>query len=115
MEYDEKAKFDAIVAAVANNLTHLDDIIAAIEAAAAITITPATLSNANDDVASGYYAATELHLIDADLVATNIKTGVTIFGVVGTYDTEAVSPAAAGDIATGKIAFVNGAKITGTL
>ncbi len=73
-----------------------------------------TLSAANDTVAAGYYAATTLSAVDADLAAANIKTGVVVFGVTGTYDTEAAQPAAAADIALNKIAFVNGAKITGS-
>ncbi len=73
-----------------------------------------TLSAANDTVAAGYYAATTLSAVDADLSAANIATGVVVFGITGTYDTEAAQPAAAADIALNKIAFVNGAKITGT-
>jgi hypothetical protein len=42
-----------------------------------------TLSAANDTVAAGYYAATTLHAVDADLAAGNISTGVTIFGING--------------------------------
>ncbi len=52
------------------------------------------------------------------IVTGNIKAGITILGVAGKTEvvdtTEAASPAAAEDIANGKIAFVNGAKITGT-
>ncbi len=43
-----------------------------------------TLSAANDTVSAGYYAATTLSAVDADLAAGNIKDGVTIFGVAGT-------------------------------
>jgi hypothetical protein len=78
-----------------------------------------TLSDANDTVDAGYYEATTLHAVDAELATANIKAGVTIFGIAGKAEvvdtTEAGSPAAAGDIASGKIAFVNGAKITGTV
>lgn len=78
-----------------------------------------TLTDANDTVEAGYYAATTLHAVDADLATGNIKSGVTIFGIAGKAEvvdtTEAGNPAAAGDIASGKIAFVNGAKITGTV
>lgn len=54
---------------------------------------------------------------DANLVADNIKSGVSIFGVQGTLTSLDTSDAnaAAGDIRTGKTAYVNGSKITGTL
>lgn len=58
----------------------------------------------------------DLTTVDADLVTGNIKAGITLFGVAGstsvvdTSDADAV----AGDIATGKTAYVNGVKITGT-
>lgn len=57
-----------------------------------------------------------LSATDANFIAANIKTGVSIFGVTGTYsglntnDADAV----AADINNGKIAYVKGEKITGT-
>jgi hypothetical protein len=54
-------------------------------------------------------------ITDADFVVTNIKHNVEIFGSTGSYDTEAVSPIAAGTVLDGKIGFVNGAKVTGTM
>lgn len=53
---------------------------------------------------------------DANLVADNIKSGVSIFGVQGTLTSLDTSDAnaTAGDIATGKTAYVNGVKLTGT-
>ena len=53
--------------------------------------------------------------IDSKLAAGNIKTGVTVFGVPGNYTYGASSPATSGEILTGKIAYVNGSKITGTM
>lgn len=50
---------------------------------------------------------------DADLVAGNIKSGVNIFGVSGTYTSDAT--ANAGDILYGETAYVNGAQVTGTI
>lgn len=78
------------------------------------SVTLKTLDPASKAVAEGYYAATNLDTIDVDLAAANIKTGAVVFGITGTYDTEAIQPAAAADIVLNKIAFVNGAKITGT-
>ena len=43
-----------------------------------------TLNPANEIVEAGYYAATTLSAVDADLTAANIKFGVNIFGKVGT-------------------------------
>ena len=43
-----------------------------------------TLSAANDTVTAGYYEATTLSAVDADLAAANIRCGKTIFGVDGT-------------------------------
>ena len=54
------------------------------------------------------------HIIkgDGDLTAENIKVGVSIFDVEGTFTSDA--DAEAKDIAVGKTAYVNGEKITGT-
>lgn len=76
------------------------------------SVTLKTLSAANDTVAEGYYAATTLHAVDADLAVGNIAVGKTVFGLAGTYTSDAT--AAEGDIASGKTAYVNGVKITGT-
>lgn len=57
-----------------------------------------------------------LSATDANFIATNIKSGVNIFGVTGTYSGLNTSDAnaIASDINSGKIAYVKGAKITGT-
>ncbi len=44
-----------------------------------------TLDPANDTVAAGYYAATTLSAVDADLAVGNIKSGAVVFGFTGTY------------------------------
>ncbi len=49
---------------------------------------------------------------DKDLVPENIKSGVELFGVNGTYTSDA--NATASQILSGKTAYVNGNKITGT-
>lgn len=41
------------------------------------------LSAASITVSKGLYDAAALNVVDADLVAANIKTGVTIFGIAG--------------------------------
>lgn len=53
-----------------------------------------------------------LTTVDADLTAANIKTGVEILGVTGTYTNDA--DAANTEIVNGKTAYVNGTKLTGT-
>lgn len=47
------------------------------------SIATQTLSDTSATVSAGYYAATTLIAVDADLVTGNIKSGVTMFGVVG--------------------------------
>ena len=81
----------------------------------AATYTPGT---SNQTIAAGQYLK-EAQTIkgDANLVSANIKAGVTIFGVAGktsVVDT-ADATAAAGNILSGKTAYVNGTKITGTV
>ena len=53
---------------------------------------------------------------NSDLIANNIKKGITIGGITGTLDSLDTSDANATpeDIALGKTAYVNGVKITGT-
>lgn len=79
------------------------------------TITPST----SEQTVEGQKYLTSNVVVsgDANLVSANIKNGVTIFGVSGNTNvvdtTEAASAATAEDITEGKIAFVNGQKITG--
>lgn len=49
----------------------------------AVTITP---GSANKTIASGYHNGNGIVVGDVDLVASNIKKGIDIFGVVGTLD-----------------------------
>jgi len=70
---------------------------------------------------AGNYSAFNLSTVDTDLATGNVKSGVNIFGVIGTYtgiggnvqDTSSGNATAA-DIASGKKAWVNGVEITGT-
>jgi len=86
---------------------------------AAASVTLQSLNPANDTVAEGYYAATTLSAVDANLATANIKATKTIFGVAGQAEvvdtTEAVAPVTLNaEIAVGKIAWANGVKYTGT-
>ena len=78
-----------------------------------------TLNPASTTVQAGYYAATNLAAVDPDLATANIKAGVSIYGVAGKLQvvdtTEAANPAAAGNMLSGKKAFVNGAVVVGTI
>ena len=51
----------------------------------AALVSPLTLSDTTTVVNAGYYLATTLDAVDADLLAANIKEDVTIFGVKGTH------------------------------
>lgn len=88
---------------------------ASVTTKAAATITPGTT---NQTIAAGTYLTGKQTISgDADLVAGNIKSGVQIFGVTGSYsglDTSDAT-AAAVDIVSTKTAYVNGSKITGSL
>ena len=50
------------------------------------TVPTRTLSSTTTLVQAGFYPATNLTLVDADLIADNIKKDVSIFGVLGTFD-----------------------------
>lgn len=84
---------------------------ASVTTKAAATITPGT---SNQTIASGtYLTGTQTISGDADLTAANIKKGTQIFGVTGSYTSDAT--AAASDIVSGETAYANGSKITGSL
>ena len=76
-----------------------------------------TLSSSSKSVSAGYYAATTLDAVDSDLTSNNIKSGVNIFGVDGNSNVVDTSSgnAAVGDILSGKVAWVGGSSVTGTL
>lgn len=84
---------------------------ASVTTKAAATITPGTT---NQTITSGtYLTGTQTISGDADLTAANIKKGVQIFGVTGSYTSDAT--AAASDIVSGETAYVDGSKLTGSL
>lgn len=66
-------------------------------------------------VPKGYYPGGEenVHIQDPDLTPENIRSGENIFGVEGTFTSDA--DATEEDIANGKVAYVNGKMVTGTL
>lgn len=76
------------------------------------TITPSALSQEITPTENKFLSKVTVSG-DADLTTENVKSGVTIFGVEGSYTSDA--NAMAEDIAMNKTAYINGQKITGTL
>ena len=90
-----------------------------IKSKAAATVTPST---SDQIIASGQYlSGAQTIKGDSNLVAGNIKKGTSIFGVTGTLETGSTgidtsdATATASHILSGKTAYVNGQKITGTM
>lgn len=86
---------------------------------AAQTITPGT---ADQTLAAGQYLiGAQTIKGDANLLAGNIKSGVSIFGVTGSHEGSSGgidtsdATATSGDILSGKTAYVNGSKVTGSI
>jgi hypothetical protein len=74
------------------------------------TYTPGT---ADITITSGVYLSEDQTIKgDSNLTAENIKSGVSIFGVEGSFTSDAT--ATASNIAEGKTAYVKGEKVTGT-
>lgn len=82
-----------------------------------LTFTPTT-ANKFINIPTGYNTTASYYTLkgDSNLKAENIKSGVSIFGVTGTYSglNTSDATASASDINSGKTAYVNGTKITGT-
>ena len=78
------------------------------------TITPST---SNQAITLGYHNGEGYCAGDSDLISANIKSGTTIFGVDGDGNVADTSSgdAVAGDILSGKIAWVDGSEITGNV
>lgn len=82
-----------------------------IESKAAASYTPST---ADQTIESGVYLSGDQTIKgDANLVAGSIKSGVSVFGVDGTFTSDAT--AIAGEVLLGKTAYAKGAKVTGTM
>jgi hypothetical protein len=80
----------------------------------AVILTPSTT---NQTIAAGYHNGAGYCAGDANLVAGNIKSGTSIFGVVGSsavVDTSTATATAA-DMLSGTTAYVNGSQVTGTV
>jgi hypothetical protein len=75
-----------------------------------------SLSDTSTTVVAGVYAATTLEAVDTDLLSSNVKSGVEIFGVSGDANVVDTSSGDALDseILTGKKAWVGGVEVTGT-
>jgi len=67
-------------------------------------------------VPAGYYSGGQVNT-DASLVSGNIKSGATIFGVAGSpaVVNTSTGTATAADMLSGKVAFVNGSAVTGSV
>jgi len=77
-----------------------------------------TLNPANENVPAGYYAATTLSAVDAQLAVGNIKSGINIFGFVGAATVQEIgaADAAVTDVKNPRTFFsVTGAIKTGTM
>lgn len=86
-----------------------------ISSKSAQTYTPGT---SNQTISSGQYlSGAQTIKGDTNLKAANIKSGVSIFGISGSYSgtntTDATATAA--DLLSGKTAYVNGSKISGSM
>ena len=64
-------------------------------------------------IPNGYYNNAKISFNRNNLYPESIKAGTNLYGVVGTFTNDAT--ATAGDIASGKTAYVRGQKITGNL
>ena len=77
----------------------------------------ATISATGAVVNAGYYEATNLGTVDPDLATANLRAGVTIFGVTGSpmVVNTASGNATSNDLLAGRVAWVDGAAVTGAI
>jgi len=80
-------------------------------------VAPQSLSATSVNLTAGTYAATNLAQVDGDLVSSNIKAGVIIFGVPG--DSNVVDTSSGdvlpSDLLSGRTVYVGGVEVTGTV
>lgn len=73
-----------------------------------------TTEGAEYTIQAGYHNGLgKIKAVITGLIASVIKAGTTVGGILGTFTADAT--AAAGDMLSGKTAYVNGAKVTGTI
>ena len=80
------------------------------------TVTPGTTTKSRTFLTKNKIVRNDIEVTvngDSNLAAGNIKAGSTIFGVAGTFTSDAT--AIAGNILSGKTAYVKGSKVTGTI
>ena len=83
-----------------------------------ITTTSYTPKSTEQTISAGQYISSNITIKtgqsgDSNIAAGNIKTGVSIYGVTGTFTKDATAVAA--NILKDKTAYVNGSKVTGTI
>ncbi len=114
-----KSKLNSLAQAIANKfgvtlpltLSGMTSTIENLPTKSAETITPSTSSQT---IAAGtYLSGAQTIQGDANLVASNIAAGTSVFGISGTFTSDATASAA--NISDGLTAYINGQKITGTL
>ncbi len=76
-----------------------------------------TLAATTVVVNAGYYLATHLAAVDADLATANLRGGTTLFGVTGSpmVVNTASGTATTNDVLAGRVAWVDGAAVTGAI
>lgn len=82
------------------------------------TMPTQTLSSSSTTLSAGYYAATTLSSVDADLSSSNIKSGANIFGIAGSsnvVDTTTGTVNSNAQIRSGYIAWSDGTSYTGSI
>lgn len=78
------------------------------------TVTEIQPGTAEKTIGVGQYIAKTIKILgDVKLLAENIKSGISIFGVKGTFTSDATANSA--DILSGKTAYKNGGRISGTM
>jgi hypothetical protein len=81
------------------------------------TLATQSLSSSSVGGLAGFYDAFDLNVVDTDLNSDNIRSGVSLFGISGNSNVVNTSSgdAVAGDILFGKLAWVDGSELTGSM